>query len=139
MAGDWDALQFTPKQRKAESSSDKEPASNERLMMVAADLARREAIMPQLMVNMQHGMEAMMSQLVTDMRHSMEAIMKTFVDALHQVAGTIEQTASRTEQALETVGDGVEKSNKAVVEALSKGKRVVRGADGRVSGMETIQ
>lgn len=114
---------------------------HDHLMLAASEAMRREAMMHQMAGTVQEGMQGMMQTFAETMgvvARSMQQNNAMLMQGLERLTDTLDASAQHQDASMERLAQGVMQSNQAVVDALSRRKRVVRGADGRVEGVEAV-
>jgi hypothetical protein len=89
--------------------------------------------------NMQAGMQQIMTvfaQTMSQLAQSNQQGFMQIAQSMGQIGNMIADAAERSDQNLGQLVQGAQQSNQAVVAALTRKKRVVRGQDGRVEGVE---
>jgi hypothetical protein len=118
-------------QKSAESASPAAPAAAAPMDMDATH---------QLMVQMGQHLHGQMQQGSQDTMQGFVQGLQTIAQGMQQgneqLAHLIAAIAQKSDQNLQNIADQVAQSNQAVVAALTRKKKVVRGPDGRVAGVE---
>jgi len=99
----------------------------------------------QLIWALQQGMGQMMQMFIQGIQHITQGIEQgnqEVAAGMQQVASSLEHNSQAHQEGMAQLSDGLHaglgQSNQALIEAISRKKRVVRGADGRVEGVEAV-